>query len=317
MAEVVAKRLLLAVPMLFGMSIVVFLIIHLVPGDPVLAVLGLHATPELVAQMRSNLGLDEPLPVQYLSWLEGVLHGDFGFDYRGGDSIGSLLASRLPVTLELSAIALVLAVVVAVPLGVLSAVRRGRAADRVTQVGSMLGISVPDFWLGIMLILVFSLGLGMFPSAGWVPLTQDPWENIRHALLPAIALAAGLAGVLVRITRASMLEVLQQHYVLSLRSRGIRESSVVFKHALRNAAIPIVTVIGMQAGYLLGGAIIVEQIFALPGVGRLVIDSVLQRNYPVVQGAVLVIGALFVLVNLVADMLYIVLNPRLRAKATA
>ena len=300
--------------MLLGMSVLVFLIIRLVPGDPVLAVLGLNATPELVARLREELGLNDPIYVQYVNWLGDLLQGDFGLDYRSNEPIGSLLLERLPVTLELTGMALLLAIVFAIPLGVLGAVRRGRAADKATQGISMVGISIPDFWLGIMLILVFSLGLGILPSSGFVPFREDPVENIRHMILPSLALAAGLAGVLIRVTRAAMLDVLHEDYIRFTRAKGVSERAVVFKHALRNAAIPIVTVVGLQAGYLLGGAIVIEYVFALPGVGRLVLDSVLQRNYPLVQASVLMVGLMFVLTNVAADLLYAVLNPKLRTE---
>lgn len=315
MARVLAGRLALSVPMLLGMSVLVFLIIRLVPGDPVLAVLGLNATPELVERLREDLGLDDPIYVQYVEWLGGLLHGDFGLDYRSNEPIGNMLLDRLPVTLELTALSLLLAIVVAIPLGVIAAVRRGRLPDKAMQGVSLAGISVPDFWLGIMLILVFSLGLGLLPSSGFVPFFEDPVENIRHMILPASALAAGLAAVLIRVTRAAMLDVLHEDYIRFTRAKGVNERAVIFKHALRNASIPIVTVVGLQAGYLLGGAIVIEQVFALPGVGRLVLDSVLQRNYPVVQASVLMVGLMFVLTNVAADLLYSVLNPKLRTAA--
>jgi peptide/nickel transport system permease protein len=302
--------------MLLGMSVLVFLIIHAVPGDPAQAVLGLYSTPELVAKLHHDFGLDQPFYTQYFSWLGGVLHGDFGFDYRSGEAIGHLLAQRLPVTAELAALAMLIAVVIAIPLGVVAAVWRGRAPDRGAQAVSMLGISLPDFWLGIMLILLFSLTLGVLPSSGFVRLTDDPVDNLRHLLLPALSLGIGLAAVLVRITRAAMVDVLQQDFVRFCRAKGVSERSVVCKHALRNAAIPIVTVIGLQVGYLLGGAIVIEQVFALPGVGQLVLSSVLEKNYPVVQACALVIGLMFILANLVADVLYTVLNPRLRTGAS-
>lgn len=314
MAEVLIRRLLLAVPMLFGMSVVVFLIIRLVPGDPVLAVLGLNATPELQARMRSDLGLDDAIFVQYVNWIGGVFTGDFGIDYRSNEEISTMLADRLPVTIELAVLSLALSTLIAVPLGVWAAVRRGRMPDRGARAVSLVGISVPDFWLAIMLILAFSLGLGWLPSSGWVPLDDDPWLNLKHMALPALALATGLAAVLIRITRAAMLDVLHDDHIRFARANGLRERSVIFRHALRNAAIPIVTVIGMQAGYVLGGAIVIEQVFALPGVGRLVLDSVLARNYPVVQASVLMVGLLFVLTNLAADLLYAVLNPKLRSR---
>jgi peptide/nickel transport system permease protein len=293
----------------------VFLVIHLVPGDPATAVLGLNATPELVARLRSDLGLDEPLITQYVTWLGNVVTGDFGQDYSSGAAISELLSQRLPVTIELAVAALVVAIAVGVPLGVAAAVWRGRTPDATAQGVSMIGISVPDFWVGIMLILAFALGLGVLPSSGWVPLSEDPVENLRHVALPALALGLGFAAVLIRVTRAAMLEVLEQDYIRFCRAKGLPERNVILKHALRNAAIPITTVVGMQAGYLLGGAIVIEQVFSLPGVGRLVLDGVLQRNYPVVQGAVLVVGVMFIVVNLAADVLYAVLNPKLRRTA--
>jgi peptide/nickel transport system permease protein len=301
--------------MLLGMSVVVFLIVHLVPGDPARAILGLNATPELIARLRTQLGLDDSLVIQYFAWLGNVVTGDFGTDYTSNAPIVDLLAQRLPVTIELAVVALLIAVTIGVPLGVAAAVWRGRAPDTAAQGVSMAGISVPDFWLGIILILVFSLGFGALPSSGWVPFGDDPVGNIEHVLLPALALGVGFGAVLIRVTRAAMLDVLAQDYIRFCRAKGVPESKVIFKHALRNAAIPITTVIGMQAGYLLGGAIVVEQVFSLPGVGRLVLDGVLQRNYPVVQGAVLVVAVMFIAVNLFADVLYTVLNPRLRRSA--
>jgi peptide/nickel transport system permease protein len=299
--------------MLVGMSVLVFLIIRLTPGDPALAVLGLHATPQLVDQLHREFGLDQPIYVQYFTWLGDVAHGQFGHDYRSGQAIGHMLWTRLPVTAELAAMALVIGVLIAIPLGTVAAVWRGRAPDKAAQGVSMLGLSVPDFWLGIMLILLFSLSLRALPSSGFVRVSDDPVGNLKHMILPALSLAAGLAAVLTRVTRTAMADVLQQDFVRFCRAKGISEASIVFKHALRNAAVPIVTVIGMQAGYLLGGAIVIEQVFSLPGVGQLVLDSVLERNYPVVQAAVLMIGLLFIAANLAADLLYTVLNPRLRA----
>jgi peptide/nickel transport system permease protein len=301
--------------MLLGMSVVVFLIVHLVPGDPARAILGLNATPELIARLRTQLGLDDSLVSQYFAWLGNVVTGDFGTDYTSNAPIVDLLGQRLPVTIELAVVALLIAVAIGVPLGVAAAVWRGQAPDTAAQGVSMAGISVPDFWLGIILILVFSLGFGVLPSSGWVPFGDDPVGNIEHVLLPALALGVGFGAVLIRVTRAAMLDVLAQDYIRFCRAKGVPESKVIFKHALRNAAIPITTVIGMQAGYLLGGAIVVEQVFSLPGVGRLVLDGVLQRNYPVVQGAVLVVAVMFIAVNLFADVLYTVLNPRLRRSA--
>jgi peptide/nickel transport system permease protein len=314
MAAALIKRLLLAVPVLFGMSIIVFAILRLVPGDPVYAVLGLNATPALIAQLHHQFHLSDPIYVQYIDWLGQVLHGNFGYDYRSGQPITQLLQNTLPVTLELVVLALGLAIIVAVPVGILAAVRRGRLSDKTAMVASMVGISVPDFWLGILLILVFSLHLGWFPASGYVPLTQNLGENLQYMVLPALALSAAFIAVLMRVTKAAMLEVLHQDFIRFVRARGISERGVIVRHALRNAAIPIVTVIGLQAGYIVGGTIVVEQIFALPGLGSLLLQATLARNYQVVQAGVLILGFTFVLSNLAADMLYIVLNPRLRTE---
>jgi peptide/nickel transport system permease protein len=313
-AEALIKRLLLAVPVLFGMSVIVFAILRLVPGDPVYAVLGLNATPALIAQLHHQFHLSDPIYVQYVDWLGQVLHGNFGYDYRSGQPITQLLRNTLPVTLELVVLALGLAIIVAVPVGILAAVRRGKLSDKTAMATTMLGISIPDFWLGIILILAFSLHLGWFPASGYVPLTQNLGENLKDMILPALALSAAFIAVLIRVTKAAMLEALHQDFIRFVRARGISERGVILRHALRNAAIPIVTVIGLQAGYIVGGTIVVEQIFALPGLGSLLLNATLARNYQVVQAGVLILGLTFVLSNLAADMLYIVLNPRLRTE---
>jgi peptide/nickel transport system permease protein len=311
-AGIVTRRILLAIPMLFGMSIIVFAILRLVPGDPARATLGLTASPAALAAFRVQNHLNDGIVTQYLYWIKGVLHGNFGLDYRSSEAIGVLLTQRLPVTLELAGVALVLGVIVAVPVGIAAALRRGRPVDAGAQGMSLLGICVPDFWIGIMLILIFSVGLGLLPSTGWVPISQNLGQNLEHLILPAIALAAGLAGVLIRITRNAALEVLHAPFVRALRAKGVPEYRIIWRHVMRNAALPIVTVIGMQAGYLLGGTLIVEEVFSLPGLGDLTVQGVLGNDYPVVQAAVLVIGAMYVGVNLLTDLTYLVLNPRLR-----
>jgi peptide/nickel transport system permease protein len=309
------KRLLVSVPILFGMSVVVFGILRLVPGDPVYSILGLNATPKLVAQLHQQLHLSDPIFVQYAAWIGGVLHGDFSYDYRSGQPITQLIGQAMPVTIELVILALGLAICIGVPVGMLAAVQRGRITDKLAIGVSMLGISVPDFWLGIVLILIFSLHFGAFPASGFVPLNHDVVQNLRFMILPSLALGAAFAAVLIRITRAAMIDVLQQDHIRFTRAKGIGEASVIFRHALRNAAIPIVTVIGLQAGYIVGGTIVVEQVFALPGLGNLLLNATLARNYPIVQMGVLILGVSFVLANLTADLLYIVLNPRLRSEA--
>jgi len=314
LARFLARRALLTIPVLVGMSVVVFLLIRLVPGDPAQVILGLRATPEGIAAIHRDLGLDLPLHRQYGHWLTNLVTGDLGQDYRSHVPVTVLLRQRLPVTLELAALSMLMSLLVAIPLGVAAAVRRGGAADRAATLLGLLGISIPDFWLGIMLILFIALELGALPSSGFRPLAEDAVGNLRSLVLPASTLAAGLAAVLVRMTRASMLEVLNKEFIRFTRAKGLRERLVIYKHALRNASIPIITVIGLQSGYLLGGAVVVEQVFDLPGLGSLAVNATLERNYPVVQATALAIGLMFVAVNLATDVAYALLNPRIRAQ---
>jgi peptide/nickel transport system permease protein len=299
------------VPTLFGVSVLVFLVLRLVPGDPAQVIMGLRATPEGLIAIHKALGLDLPFVQQYLHWLGNLLSGDLGQDYRSNVAVTHLLAERLPVTLELTFLSLLLSLLVAVPLGVQAAIRPEGLADRAASTLGLVGISIPDFWLGIMLVLGLSLGLGLFPSSGYVPLSESVTRNLLSFALPALTLAAGLSAVLVRVTRSAVAEVLSRDFVRFLRAKGLRERTIVYKHVLRNASVPIVTVIGMQFGYLLGGAVIVEQVFDLPGVGSLIVTATLERNYPVVQAGMLVVAFLFIVVNLSTDILYVILNPRL------
>lgn len=305
----VLRRVALTVPTLLAMSIFVFLLIRLVPGDPVRTMLGFRATPENVAVVRAQLHLDDSLLAQYWSWLSGLVHGDFGRDYISGVSVRSLVGQRLPVTLEITLLAMALALLIGVPLGTLAATG-SRGAGRVADGVVILGVAIPDFWLGTLLVLLFAAELTWLPPSGWVAFGQDAGQNLRYAALPVLTLAAGESAYILRSTRGAMTETLGEPYVSFLRARGIPERSIVFRHALRNAAVPIVTVVGIQFGVLLGGAIVVETIFGLPGLGKLVVTAVNQRNYTVVQGAVLVIAAMFIAVNLLTDLLYGVLDPR-------
>ncbi|MEM8587385.1 MAG: ABC transporter permease [Pseudomonadota bacterium] len=312
LTQFVVRRLILLLPVLVGMSIVVFLLMRLVPGDPASVILGLRATPQGLAVIRDQLGLDLPITQQYLHWVGNLLQGDLGQDYRSNIPVTTLLADRLPVTVELTLLALVLALIIAIPLGVRAGVRQRGLADKGAMTLGLLGISIPDFWLGIMLILALSLGLGLFPSSGFVPISDGLFANLRSLFLPALTLAIGLSAVLVRVTRAAVAEVQERDFVRFLHAKGLRQRAIVYRHVLRNAGIPIITVIGLQFGYLLGGAVIVEEVFSLPGVGRLIVSSTLERNYPVVQAGMLVIALMFILVNLVTDILYAVLNPKIR-----
>ncbi len=306
----IVRRLLLTIPVLLAMSLFVFLMIRLVPGDPVRTMLGFRSTDENVAVVRAQLGLDRPIVEQYLSWMGGILQGDLGRDFISDAPLTELLAQRLPVTLELTILAMGLALLIGVPLGVLAATR-GPWTGRATSAFVVAAISVPDFWLGIMLVLLFSGTFHLLPPSGYTPIGEDLGENLRYMILPVLTLASGEAAYILRTTRGAMESTLGSPFILFLRAKGISERRITFRHALRNAAVPIVTVVGIQFGVLLGGAIVVETLFALPGVGRLIVTGIQQRNYPVVQAGVLVVAALFIVVNLVTDLIYGVLDPRL------
>ena len=308
-ARYAVRRLLLAIPVIVAMSIFVFLMIHLVPGDPVQTMLGFRATPENVSTVRAQLGLDRPLLVQYLTWAGGLLHGNFGQDFISHTPVSTLLAQRLPVTIELTLLSMTLAVAVGVPLGVRAAAKPG-AVRQATEGFVVAGIAITDFWLGIMLVLLFAGIWQVLPPSGYVAFLKDPVANLRYLILPVLALAFGEAAYILRTTRGAMEEVLGTQYILFLRAKGIAERRIVYRHALRNAAPPIVTVIGIQFGVLLGGAIVIESLFALPGVGRLIVTSIQQRNYVVVQGGVLVVAVLFILVTLATDLIVGWLDPR-------
>jgi len=304
------ERILLAIPTLLAMSVFVFLLIRLVPGDPVQTMLGFRATPQNVATIRHQLHLDEPLVTQYLDWLSGLLHGDLGRDYVSHAPLSELLGDAIPVTLELTFLSMSLALVAGVPLGVRAAARPG-SIRRLTDGFVIAGVSIPDFWLGTLLVLLFAATLVWLPPSGYTPFTSDPVGNLRYMILPVVTLAVGEAAYIARTTRGAMDEALGAPFVTFLRAKGLAERSIIFRHALRNASVPIVTVVGIQFGVLLGGAIVIETLFALPGVGRLTVTAINQRNYTVVQGAVLVIATLFILVNLVTDLLYGWLDPRI------
>ena len=308
----IARRFLLTIPAMIAMSVLVFLIVRLVPGDPATVILGLRATPESVQQLRHELKLDQPIMVQYGVWLSRVVRGDLGVDYRTHEPIRDMLLTRLPVTLEMALMAMLMSALMAIPLGILAATRRGVFDGGAMTLG-LVGVSVPDFWLGVMLILLFALVFRLLPSSGYVPLRDSVWGNISHMLLPAFTLAANFAAVLTRTTRAAVLDVLNRPFVRTARAKGLRERSVISGHVVKNAFVPILTVMGLQFGYALGGAVIIEQIFSLPGVGRLTLDAVLERNYLVIQGAVLLVAFIFMIVNILTDSLHAVLDPRVRS----
>jgi peptide/nickel transport system permease protein len=305
----IVRRLLLTIPMLFVMSVVVFLIIRLVPGDPVRTMLGFRATDANVAELRHQLGLDRSLFDQYLSWAGALLRGDLGKDIVSHASLAQLLSQRLPVTFELTGLSMLLAVLVGVPLGVRAATG-GRWVKRLTEGFVIFGISVPDFWLGIMLVLIFAGTLVILPPSGYTPFATDPAGNLRYMILPVLTLATGEAAYILRTTRGAVGAVMDRPFITFLRAKGIGTRRIVFGHALRNAGPSIVTVIGIQVGVLLGGAIIIETMFALPGVGRLVVTGINQRNYPTVQVGILAIATIFIVVSLITDLIVAWLDPR-------
>jgi peptide/nickel transport system permease protein len=307
-------RLLAAIPTLFAMSIFVFALIRLVPGDPVRSMLGFRATPDSIRTVRAGLGLDHSLVRQYLDWIGGALHGDLGTDYISGTPVSTLVGDALPVTLELTLFSMIIGTIVGVIGGVISSSGE-RLAKAASETMATAGISVPDFWLGTLLILLFAGTWQLLPPSGYVPFTSDPAQNVRFMALPVLTLAVGEAAYILRTTRGAMLETLGAPFIAYHRAKGIPRRRIVYRYALRSAAAPIVTAVAIQFGVLLGGAIVVETVFGLPGVGRMIVTAVNQRNYTVVQGGVLVIAALFILVNLLADLLNSWLDPRIEDAA--
>ncbi|MDQ3413121.1 MAG: ABC transporter permease [Chloroflexota bacterium] len=315
MLSYLARRLLTVfLPTLLGVSILVFGAMRLIPGNFVDIMLGLGAdvSPEQRTAIARSHGLDRPLPVQYLIWLGNAVRGDLGTSLRTGEPVATIIRQRLPVTLELAALATLTSLLVAIPAGVISAVRRGGVVDALARVLALIGLSIPNFLLGTLLILFISLSWPVLPTTGFVPIADGLGDNLRSLALPTISLGALLAASIMRMTRSALLEELRQEYLTVARAKGLSGRAVVMGHALRNSLIPVITVVGIQTGYLLGGTVIVEQLFALPGVGRLALDAVLQRDYPLVQGTTLFIAATFVLVNLATDLIYGVVDPRIR-----
>ena len=302
------RRLLVTLPVLWLVVTIVFLLIHLVPGDPVVQMLGEGATAADVSALRHSYGLDAPLPVQYGRYLMGVGRGDLGTSLRLREPVLKLVAARYPYTLALAVAAMGLGILMAVPAGVWSATRHGQVADRVIGVGSLVGLSFPNFALGPIFILVFSIGLGWLPVSG----AGSGWGLLAHLVLPAMTLGLGMAAILTRMVRTAMLEELEQDYVRTARAKGLSETRVVYGHVLRNASIPVITVVGLQFGSLLAGAIVTETIFSYPGIGRLTLSAISNRDYALVQGCILAIGLTYVGVNLLTDVAYTLVNPRLR-----
>lgn len=314
MLQFILRRVLLMIPVLLGVSLVTFIIIRSIPGDPVQVLLGAdrRTTPEQIEAIRAAYGLDQSLPVQYLKWLGHVLTGDLGNSLRTRRPLTTELELRLPVTIQLTLMAGIIAAIPAMVFGIVAALKRNTGVDYATTLASLIGVSVPNFFLATLLVLVFSFWLKWLPPVGFRPFFDDPVQNLKTMILPAIALGLPLSAVLMRFVRSAVLEVLGQEYVRTARAKGIPRSQVLFRHVMPNAGIPILTIVGIQVAGLLGGTVIIEQIFGLPGVGRYVYEAIANRDYPVVQGVTLVLAFIFVLVSLLVDVLYAVLDPRLR-----
>jgi len=312
MLRIIANRLLIAIPTLIIVSMMIFGLQKMLPGDPVLAMAGEDQNPQVIATLRAKYHLDEPVPVQYGLWIRDIVHGDLGASLRTDVPVTTLIAQKLPVTLQLAVMAMILAVLIGLPLGILSAANKGGALDYGANVLALTGMSIPNFWLGILLIFIVSVQWHLLPSSGYVSPSEDFWLSIKTMLMPAFVLGAALGAQLMRHTRSAMLTVLRADYIRTARAKGLLRGAVVVKHGFRNALIPIVTVLALLFGELLAGAVLTEQVFTIPGFGKLIVDAVFNRDYAVVQGVVLVTAVGFIIVNLFADVLYILLNPRLR-----
>jgi peptide/nickel transport system permease protein len=296
---------------LLVVSVITFLVLRIIPGDPAQLILGADSPGDSLRELQHELGTDRPLPVQYVSWLGSVLRGELGVSLRHKRPVIDLIVERLPVTLSLAGLALLIAMAVGLPLGVEAARRRNTVADYAALAFSEIGQSVPSFWLGILMILAFSLQLGWLPSGGFIPWSESVWQAVRHLIMPSVALGLVLAATIVRMERSSVLEVLAEDYMRTARAKGLAETHVIYRHALANALIPTVTIVGLQVGTLLGGAIIVEQIFSLPGLGRLVLFAVFNRDWPLIQGLVFFLATLTIVLNFFVDLSYAWLDPRI------
>jgi peptide/nickel transport system permease protein len=312
MLRFIGWRLVLAIPTLLLVTLFVFSLQKLLPGDPLLTLAGEERDPQVLAYLREKYRLDDPVPVQYLAWVGGVLQGDFGMSLKTDQPVLHLIAQKLPITIELAVLSILVALLIGIPTGIIAAVRKGRAADYAANIVALSGISIPNFWLGVVLILIFAVQLNWLPASGFVPITEDLGANLKALILPSIVLGTGLAATLMRHTRSAMLAVLRSDYIRTARAKGLLPPSVILKHAFRNALVPIVTLTTLLFGELIGGAVLTEQVFGIPGFGKLIVDAVFTRDYAVVQGVVLCVAVGFILLNLLADMLYVLINPRLR-----
>jgi len=300
------------IAILLLVSIIIFALVNILPGDPARLMLGQEASPEALAALRAEMGLNDPLYIQYVHWLANILHGDFGYSLRDHTPVLQVLLQKIPVTLELTIFSFIIAILIAIPVGILSATRRGKLSDYLTTFFALSGISLPSFWLGILLIYFFAVKLNWFPPSGYVPLSENFGKSLLLMVLPAVSLGTRLSAELTRMLRSSLLEVLQADYIRTGYAKGLLERSVVIGHALKNALMPVITVGGMQLAAFFGGAVITETIFGIPGVGQLVVNAILTRDFPVVQGAVLFMAFMVVFINLLVDIIYSIIDPRIK-----
>jgi peptide/nickel transport system permease protein len=312
MTRFITRRLLLTIPVLLLVSVIVFTLINMIPGDPALVMAGLEAGKDAVEALRIQMGLNRPLAVRYLIWLNHMLHGDLGKSVRDGQPVLDILLLKLPVTIELAAVAMLISWTIAIPAGVLAAWKRRSVIDYTATTVALAGISIPNFWLGIMLIYLFAVNLRWLPPSGYIEPWLDLTRNIKLMIMPATVLGTALAALVMRLLRSSMLEVMGTEFIRTAQAKGLSDRLVIARHALKNAMIPVATVMGLQLGGLLGGAVITETIFAVPGIGRLAVESILTRDYPIVQGVVLFSAVAIVFVNFTVDIVYSVLDPRIR-----
>ncbi len=298
------------IPVLWLVSAMVFVLIHLVPGDPVLVILGAAAKPEQVEMMRQRLGLDQPILIQYWDWMTALLQGDLGASIRSGEPVTRLILERMPITISVAAVALFLSLAISLPAGIIAALRHNTYTDYFFMILVILAMSIPSFWLALLLMMLFSFQLNLLPVMGWISIFDNFWGGIQYLILPSVSLAFILAAFVSRMTRSSMLEVLREDYIVTALAKGTPKRFIVFKHALKNAFAPVLTIIGFQIGFLLGGTVVIEDVYSIPGVGRLILGAIANRDYPVVQGCILMVTSIVVFVNAAVDVAYAYFDPR-------
>lgn len=313
----IVKKILAAIPILILVSIILFFLMNILPGDAAAGIANVDAGEEYVEQLREKMGLNRPVVVRYFDWVLSMLRGDFGTSLISGQSVMEKIQIRFPVTLEITLLAMIVSLLIALPAGIISAVRRNSPLDMAASVLSMIGVALPPFWLGMLLILVFSIILGWLPASGYVPFFKDPLQNLVRMVMPAVSIGAAFAATVMRQTRSSLLEVLDQDFIVTAKAKGLKSSAIIWNHALRNALIPVVTVIAMQVGRMLGGVVVCETVFAIPGIGREIVDGILSRDYPVVMGLIMSVATIVVLINTFIDIVYVIIDPRISHNSKA